>query len=273
MLIDGFTVGAQTLNFLILVWLMQRFLYKPILRAIDAREKRIALELAEAALKMEAAQNERDVFRKKNEELDRQRADLLAQMNDDVESERFRLLDEARAAADALSAKRMDALRSDARSLSQSISRRAQAEVFAITRKTLADLASASLEERMADAFVRQLRALSAADKEALKTTFDAAASTALVRSAFELLAPQRAAIERVIQDLVAAEVPVRFETAPDLVSGVDLTANGRKISWNIAAYLASLEKGVSELLDVKDKPERLAEPAAESGGSGTTSP
>jgi F-type H+-transporting ATPase subunit b len=48
MLIDWFTVGAQVLNFLILVWLMKRFLYKPILNAIDAREKRIAKELADA---------------------------------------------------------------------------------------------------------------------------------------------------------------------------------------------------------------------------------
>ena len=39
MLIDWFTVGAQTLNFLILVWLMKRFLYKPVLDAIDAREE------------------------------------------------------------------------------------------------------------------------------------------------------------------------------------------------------------------------------------------
>ena len=48
MLIDWFTVGAQALNFLILVWLMKRFLYKPVLNAIDAREKRIAAELSDA---------------------------------------------------------------------------------------------------------------------------------------------------------------------------------------------------------------------------------
>ena len=39
MLIDWFTVGAQALNFLVLVWLLKRFLYKPILDAVDAREK------------------------------------------------------------------------------------------------------------------------------------------------------------------------------------------------------------------------------------------
>jgi F-type H+-transporting ATPase subunit b len=51
MLIDWFTVGAQVLNFLILVWLLKRFLYKPILDAIDAREQRIAAELADADAK------------------------------------------------------------------------------------------------------------------------------------------------------------------------------------------------------------------------------
>ena len=69
MLIDWFTVGAQALNFLILVWLMKRFLYKPILNAIDAREKRIAAELADADAKKAEAQKERDEFQSKNEEI------------------------------------------------------------------------------------------------------------------------------------------------------------------------------------------------------------
>ena len=42
MTIDWFTVGAQIVNFIVLVWLLKRFLYKPVLAAIDAREKRIA---------------------------------------------------------------------------------------------------------------------------------------------------------------------------------------------------------------------------------------
>ena len=56
MLIDWFTVGAQIVNFLILVWLLKRFLYKPILDAIDAREKRIAAELADADTKKAEAE-------------------------------------------------------------------------------------------------------------------------------------------------------------------------------------------------------------------------
>ena len=67
MLIDWFTVGAQAVNFLILVWLLKRFLYKPILKAIDAREKRIAAELADAATQMNAAEQLRVEFQGKNQ--------------------------------------------------------------------------------------------------------------------------------------------------------------------------------------------------------------
>jgi len=70
MLIDWFTIGAQALNFVILVWLLKRFLFKPILHAIDEREKRIATELANADKEKADAQKESDQFRHRNEEFD-----------------------------------------------------------------------------------------------------------------------------------------------------------------------------------------------------------
>src|SRR5271157_1720119 len=114
MLIDWFTVGAQALNFLILVWLMKRFLYQPILHAIVAREKRIATELADADAKKAEAQMERDEFQRKNEEFDQQRAALLSQAAGEAKAERQRLLDDARKEAGALSARRQETLRNDA---------------------------------------------------------------------------------------------------------------------------------------------------------------
>jgi F-type H+-transporting ATPase subunit b len=127
MLVDWFTVVAQALNFLILVWLMKRFLYKPILHAIDQREQRIAAELADADAKKAEAQKERDEFQHKNEEFDKQRAALLSQATDDAKAERQRLLDEARKAAAALSSKRGETLRKEERDLHQAISRRSTA--------------------------------------------------------------------------------------------------------------------------------------------------
>jgi F-type H+-transporting ATPase subunit b len=261
MLIDWFTVGAQALNFIILVWLLKRFLYKPILNAVDAREQRIAAELADADAKKAEAQKERDEFQHKNEEFDQQRAALFSKATDEAKAERQRLLDEARKAADALSIKRQESLRSDANTLNQAIRRRTQQEVFAITRKALTDLATTSLEERMSEVFIRRLRTMDGKAKEGLGEALKTASEPAIVRSAFGLPTAQRAAIQNALNETFSAEVHVRFETAPDLVSGVDLTTNGQKIAWSIADYLSSLEKGVGDLLKEEHKPETKSEP------------
>ncbi|OIO12723.1 MAG: F0F1 ATP synthase subunit B [Gallionellaceae bacterium CG1_02_60_325] len=252
MLIDWFTVIAQVVNFLILVWLLKRFLYKPILDAIDAREQRIAKELADADAKKEEAKKEREEFQHKNEELDRQRAALLDKATEEVKAERRRLLDEARQAADQLSAKRQETLRNEAHSLNQAISRRTQQEVFAIARKTLADLADANLEENMVRIFTQRLSEIEVQTKASLGAALQTAAEPALIRSAFELAEGQRTAIQKTLNEMFPAGINVRFETAPDLIGGIELSAGGQKVAWSIADYLAALEKGINELLKEK---------------------
>lgn len=254
MLIDWFTVGAQLLNFLILVWLLKRFLYQPILDAIDAREARIAAELADAEAKKAEAKSERDAFAHRNEEFDRQRAERLSQAKEEVKAEHQRLMDEARQAADDLRVKRQDALEREQQALNDEITRLMRKEVFSIARKTLGDLAETGLEAHMGEVFTRRLREMDAQTKEGLATALKTAAEPAIVRSAFELPESQRAAIQNALNETFSAEVRVRFEAAPDLVSGIELSTNGQKVAWSIADYLATLEKQVGELLKAPAK-------------------
>jgi len=261
MLFDWFTVGAQTLNFLVLVWLMKRFLYKPILYAIDAREKRIALALADAALKQAAAQKEREEFHQKNADFDRQRNELLRQAKDEAKAERQRLLDEARQVADTLRAKKQDALTSELQTLHQDIARRSREEVFAIAQKVLTDLAGTTLEQRMGDVFTQRLRELDDAARAGLAEALKTSSNTVHVRSAFELPPTQRDDIQQALNASLSSDIKIRFDTTPDLISGIELSANGWKVAWNIADFLASLEQRIGEL--IKEKPEPQVHPTA----------
>jgi len=255
MLIDWFTVIAQTVNFLILVWLLRRFLYKPILDAIDAREKRIADELADADSKKKEAQKEHDEFRAKNDDLDHKRAALIKSATDEANARRDELLADARSAADVLSKNRAEALKADAEALGRSIAVITRHEVFAITRKALADLADLSLEERMTDALIRRLGAMEAGAKKLLSDAIGTKSDPVLVRSAFPLPAAQRASLQYAINSAFAADIPLRFEVEPDLVGGIELTAGGQKLAWSITGYLTSLEAGVGEILNPAAKP------------------
>jgi F-type H+-transporting ATPase subunit b len=271
MLIDWFTVAAQMLNFVILVWLLKRFLYRPILDALDAREKRIAAELADAAAKQAAAQMEREEFQRKNEELNQNRTALMNQAAEVAGAERERLLAETRKTADDLRIRRLETLQNDARNLNLAISRRTRQEVFAITRKALEDLAGASLEDRMSEVFIRRLRALDGPARETLDAALRTASEPALVRSAFELPAARRAAIQAALNNTFSTAIQVRFETTPDLVGGIELTANGQKVAWSIADYVGSLEKNVSVLLDKDATPGPLTEDRAKPDPTSTS--
>jgi len=252
MLIDWFTVGAQVLNFLILVWLLKHFLYHPILDAIDAREERIAKELADADAKKAEAAKERADFEQKNAAFDKEKASLLAQATAAADTERQRLLDVARQDAADLAAKRQESLRQEAKNLHQEISRRAQQEVFAIARKALGDLAGATLEERMVAVFVDRLQALGNDEKQTLVSTLKLENVPILVRSSFDLPSEQQAVIKATVHDFLGTDVDLIFETAPDLIGGIELSSDGQKLAWSIAAYLTALESSVGELLKTK---------------------
>ncbi len=268
MLIDWFTVGAQALNFVVLVWLMKHFLYQPVLDAIAAREKRIADQIADAAAKEKQAATEHKTFEDKNTAFDQQRAGLLSKATADAQAEGQRLADEARKVADALAAQRQKALATQAAHLQQLVAGRAAHEVFVVARKTLADLADAGLEERMVEVFNRHLRELADPAKRTLGTALKQGAEPALVRSRFELPPAQQAAIRDVVKQTFSADVPLRFETAGDAIGGIELSAGGQKLAWTIDEYLRDLEHDVAALLGPAAKPvrtrKRSASPAAE---------
>ena len=250
MLIDWFTVVAQTINFLILVWLLKRFLYKPILDAIDARENRIAQELADADAKRLDARQERDEYERKNEVFNQQRDTLVAQMEEEIHRKRKKLLDDAQLAADVISRKRHEAMEGEQHRMNKEVSRRAQDQIFSITRKTLKDLADTSLEACVTNVFTRRVREMNGRARQELGEAFSKSSEPARVRSAFELSIEQQAEIQRAINQTFEVDVPLRFEIAADKIGGIELICSGRKIAWSIDEYLKALEKSITELID-----------------------
>lgn len=262
MLFDWFTFAAQLANFLILVWLLKRFLYKPILTAIDEREQRIAARIKEAEAMQATAHNEREALQRANDDLAQQRESLLGKAREEAAAERQRLLDQARQQVEALRASWQQALETEQETVSRELAGRARTEVFATVRRALADLADTTLEERLAARFIVQLGALSASDKASLTETIHDGTHPAMVRSAFDLPPDSRAAITQAVRDALGTQVIPQFETATAAIAGIELTANGHKVAWSIADYLTGLERVVAELVEQARGPQAAPAPS-----------
>lgn len=250
MLIDWFTVVAQAANFLILVWLLKRFLYQPILDAIAAREQRIASELAAAAQDKEAAAAERVAYQQKNANFDRELEARQRKLAEDIASERKQLMDQARSESEALRAARLAQLEAEFRALHAEVARRTQAEAIAIARHTLGELAGVELEAQMVEVFLQRLQT----------TQLPAHEGTAevQVRSAFELDAAQRARIKAMLAPRYAAGVQLSYAVDHDLLGGIELRVAGHKLAWSIADRLDLLAQQVEALLRMQQRQQEV---------------
>lgn len=259
MQINWFTVIAQIVNFIVLVWLLKQFLYKPILKAIDERENKIAGQIKDAEAKDAKAKKEQVEFAKKNETFDKEKKELMDKAITETNKERQKLLEAARNEAIELRSKLDKSLKEMQENLNRDIAQKTQQEVFAIARKTLADLASESMEEQSVNIFIKRLNDLNKEEKKHFIETFKSGSNLPadrqgfiLVQSAFDLPGKQQTDIKNAVNVILGTKTKFQFKTAPEIVSGIELTSNGYKLAWSISEYLNSLQKIISQTLNDK---------------------
>lgn len=268
MLIDWVTVAAQIVNFLILVGLLKKFLYAPIIRSMDEREAKIADRLDDARRSKETAQQEAEEYREKNEELDDKRAEMMQEAKTEAEQLRKELVQQARSEVEEkkqawleTTAREQDAFLSDLRI-------RAGEKILAISRQALADLANRQMERQVVEVF---LEALEGADPAELGDSgrFENKNERGVtVSSAFELQDDLRDRLMQKIREWIGQPVRVDFAVSRELLSGIELKSNGRKVVWNLKDYLDSLEQSMRNILQEEreggsgaaDNPERQKE-------------
>jgi F-type H+-transporting ATPase subunit b len=247
MQINWFTVIAQVLNFLVLVWLMKRYLYKPILSAIDEREKKIKGQLEDAKNDKAEAKAEQDEFSKKNQVFDQQKKDLMDKATAEAGAQGQQLLEEAKSKAKTLQDKLEKAAKEQQADLNHQLEQKTEQEVFAITKKVLADLADVNFEEQSVKVFIKRISEIKEDKKDLFKKALHTASGPILVQSAFDLPEKQQTEVKSAVTKMLGTKPSFEFKISPALLGGIELTTNGYKLAWSIGAYVNSFEKTIAE--------------------------
>jgi len=243
--IDWLTVGAQVVNFLVLVYLLKRFLYRPVLDAMARREARIAERMQEADQREAAAAAREQEFRAQSADLAHRRAALLDEAKADAEAERRRRTAEAQAEVEAQRGRWHEQVKREWLDLRKTVARQVGDTVTDVARRALRDLAGTGLERAIAGTFARRLAEL---DTKAL-AQLQAHDGPVDVASALDLDEDVR----REITDTVRAQLgrPVRFVTDETLIGGIELRTPDWRMSWTIADYLRDLDEELGRTLHV----------------------
>jgi F-type H+-transporting ATPase subunit b len=256
--IDWFTVAAQILNFLILVWLLKRFLYRPILNAMAERERRTRETVESAEREKAGAERERSDWQARNAAFEQERQNRLAAATHSAEEERVRLTEAARTEAQNLRAKWHESLVSEQTAFREAFTRRAQEAVIDIARQALRDLGGAELEERIAQVFIARLQNIDGDERQRIAALVQGSHAGAIVRSAAPLQPETQQQIETAVHAALGAALLIRFETQDGLAAGIELRLNGYKVGWTLDNYLGALRESAQRLLAEEATDERL---------------
>lgn len=243
MSIDWITVAAQIANFLVLVWLLRRFLYRPILDGIDAREAEIAARMQEAVIAKENALAAEAKHQDQLKALNAKRADVADALKQDAEMQRDALLAEAHKRLEAERAAWAAHLDEETNKYVAKLQRAGGGALLSLTRKALHDLADETLEGQIGRNLAKRIAQM-AADLRAAAGKAAAAVITS------------RDALPEGAQDNLASSlqtvfpgVSVQFETDADQPPGLIMRIGGAQLDWTVEGYINGLNDLVAENL------------------------
>ena len=242
MLINWFTVIAQIINFLILVFLLQRFLYKPIMQTIKKRQTMIEARWQDAEIAQEEAQREAGTYRQQQEKLRQQQETMTAQMVQKVEEQHNQLLTKARQEVEEMQKKWKEALLQEQNDFIRSLRQQIAEQTHVIARQALQDLANADLEQQMIASFCQRLQNIDENQKQIITQSLQDSHQPIIIKSSFEISPESRQQITKALQIQIVSNNPLEFQTSPDLICGIQVKLAAYVISWNLDDYLQTLE-------------------------------
>jgi F-type H+-transporting ATPase subunit b len=255
MRIDWLTVGAQIFNFLVLVFLLKRFLYAPVVEAMAAREKRIVDRLTQAAEREGRAQAQEQLLAERLADIEAQRDRMVADMRDEVDAQRKQLLDALRGEVAQQRSRWLGEVEREQEDLTRRLRGEIAESVLDISRRVLGDLAGADLERRVVESLIARLRSLGPEQRRALAQ----GEGSVVVTTANELDEAQRVELAEAVHSAMGAaeagRAAVRIEWLrdADLLCGARLQADGLELAWSIDDHLGDLRARVAERLARSD--------------------
>lgn len=244
--IDAFTLVAQIINFLVLVLLLKRFLYGPIVRTMDTREQKIAAELETAARMEEEAKREAHECHLEKVELEDSRGELLTRAQEEAAAMKQELLQDARHEIEGNKARWTRAVLQEKETFLNNLRQRAGEEVYAISRQVITDLANVELERHIIEIFIERLQGLSEQDRGDISVAAKKAGGGAVITTSFPLDESTRKRLQAKVATAIDKDMELHFEESADIICGVELRAAGKKAAWSLQNYLETLDEKLS---------------------------
>lgn len=237
------TFLLEILNFLVLVWILKRFLYRPVLDLIARRRERIEQTLVEARREQKVGKDLQHQYESRLEDWEHEKAMALGALQRELADMRRQRLE----ALDAELADQREKDRVLAQQERHELERRLESRAMALganfAARLLERVAAADLEKRLVAMALEDMAAITQEQRKSLTRALHENDAQAEVISAYTLDDGQRQALQTALADLAGFEVNCRCREDPTLIAGLRMKLG----SWVLHANLRDELKGFAE--------------------------
>lgn len=226
------TFILELLNFVVLIWILNRFLYRPVMNVIAQRKAAIQQTLSEAETTRSDAQALQSQYENRLTEWEQEREKARAQLRDEVSAERNRLLEDLRAELDQ---EREKAAAVEQRRLKE-YAQQAEATAIALggtfVSRLLSRLGGPEFERKIIDMVRQDLPTLPHDQMQAIQAASATIGLPMKITSAYQLDIAQRDVLRHACRTLAGRDVVCEFFEDRNLIAGLRISFG----SWVLRA-------------------------------------
>jgi F-type H+-transporting ATPase subunit b len=238
------TFILEIINFLVLLWILRRFLYRPVLDVIARRKARIEQTLAESASIREEATALQSQYEARLADWEKERQTAREALTQELERERARRLIEMQTELDQQREKSRVSESHRQADIEQKLEETALAQAAKFATRLLEQASGPELETRLIEMVINELSQLSEDRVSALRNGYGTAPEPIVVNSAFPVSDDQRQRLAQALGRATGTDDPLQLELDTGLLAGLRITRG----PWVIAANLRDELEGFAVL-------------------------
>lgn len=240
--IDGVTFIAQIINLFVLIWLMKRFLYRPILEAVEKRRRFIASQIEEAEQLLKESKQKHLQAQTEKESFQKQKERLLQEVQKNVQQQKQILEKELKTHRQTAENELNKQLKEQSQALRQKLMLKIGENAFQSLLKICKDFGVHPSTDKAIDLFVHSLKKLPLHQKKEFSNTL-------LKRNRIEIISPQKLSVfqkEKIKQELINLfkinqNIKFIFKTDSTIGLGFYLKSENFIAEWTLKGYFNEL--------------------------------
>jgi F-type H+-transporting ATPase subunit b len=230
--IDWWTLVLQTANVLILIWLLTRFLFRPVADIVARRQDEANKLLADAADARQQAEDARAGLDRAHAGIAAERNKAIADAHAAAETERTALLARANEEMTKLRAEADAAIARDRLAMENKLIDSVRDLSVDIARRLLGRVGLAAVVDAFLAGLAGQMRALPPQERAALAQAFEGEDAEIVTAVPLDAAATER--VRQAVREVLGGEPALVFRSDPGVIAGIEFHSRHAVIrnSW-----------------------------------------